>query len=145
MSDYTVQPFVGVGPVRFGMSRDEVCQVMPEASRSFRKTPTEPHEVDLFHQSGFQIFYEGQEPMVEYIELSRDSGIRAHYRDLEVFATPADEVVAYIARDAAFDEKARELPYSYIFPGLQLSLWRPVLPEDDDAGRYFSTIGIGRK
>jgi len=145
MSDYTVQLFVGVGPVRLGMSRDEVRRAMPEASESFRKTPTSPHGTDSFHQSGFQVFYEGQEPMVEYIELSRDSGFRAHYRDLDVFATPADEVAAYIARDAAFDETAREFPYSYIFPGLQLSLWRPVLPEDDEAGRYFSTIGIGRK
>jgi len=147
MPDFTVQPLVGVGPARFGMSRDEVRRAMPEPPRSFRKSPKARHETDAFFQNAFQIFYGGDQPTVEFIELSGGSAVQAFYGDLDVFATPADEVVAFISREAAFDPDGREIPYSYIFPSLQLSLWRPTIPEsaDDTDGRYFSTIGVGRK
>ena len=84
---------------------------------------------------------------MEFIELSGGLAVRAFYRDLDVFATPVDEVVAFISRDEAFDAKHREIPYSYIFRGLQLSLWRPSIPESagDADGRCFSTVGIGRR
>jgi hypothetical protein len=120
---------------------------MPEPARSFRKTPTSRHETDAFHRNSFQVFYGGDQPVVEYIELSRGSVVGALYRDLDVFATPADEVVAYISRDSAFDQSDPEIPYSYLFRDLQLSLWRPVIPESDtdSEGRYFSTIGIGKR
>jgi hypothetical protein len=147
MLDYTIQPFIGVGPVRLGMSRDEVRRVMSEPAKSFRKVRTSHHETDAFHQSAFQVFYGGDHPTVEYIELSRDSVVRALYRDLDVFATPADEVIAHISRNSEFDQSDPEIPYTYLFRGLQLSLWRPTIPESDmdTDGRYFSTIGIGKR
>jgi len=125
------------------MSRDDVHRAMPEPPKPFRKGPKARHETDAFFQSSFQVFYGGDQPVVEYIELSRGSAVRAFYRDLDVFATPADELVAFISRDSAFNQKDREIPYSYIFPGLQLSVWRPTIGGTD--GRYFSTTGIGRE
>jgi hypothetical protein len=147
MPDYTVQPFVGAGPVLLGMSRKEVRRVMPELAKPFRKAPTSRYETDAFHQNAFQVFYGGDQPEVEFIELSRGSVVRALYRDLDVFATPADEVVTYISRESEFDRSDPEIPYSYLFRELQLSLWRPTIPESDTDtdGRYFSTIGIGKR
>jgi len=145
MPDYTIQPFVGVGPIRLGMPRDEVLRAMPEPSEPFRKTSTSRHLTDAFHQNAFQVFYSVERPTVEFIELSRGSVIRALYEGIDVFATPADEVVAHISRGSEFDQSDPEVPYSYLFRGLQLSLWRPTVPESDTDtdGRYFSTIGIG--
>jgi hypothetical protein len=142
---YEVIPHVGIGPVRLGMSRDEVRRAMPGPCQPFLKAPDASHETDAFHESGFQVFYSGTAPEAEYIELSRDSGFRALYRGVDIFATPADAVVSHVARDAAFDPDDCELGYSYIFPALDLSLWRPVLPEspEDMDGREFSTVGIG--
>jgi hypothetical protein len=146
MRKYLVEPLIGVGPVLLGMSRDEVRRVMSEPSEPFRKVMTSQHEIDSFHQCGFQVSYCGDQPTVEFIELSRDSGFCARYRDLDVFSMPADDVVAYIALDAAFDETDWEIPYSYIFRELQLALWRPLVPKSDTdtEGRYFMTIGVGR-
>lgn len=146
MIEYVVEPFIGVGPVRLGMSRDQVKLAMPEPSKPFRKSKDNPHLTDAFFENGFQVFYGGDPPEVEYIELSRDAGFRVLYRELDVFATSADEVVAFISRDAPFDTSDWEVPYSYVFRDLQLSLWRPVVPESDKdtEGHYFSTIGIGR-
>jgi hypothetical protein len=144
MPDYKVIPLVGVGPVRLGMTREQVRRAMPGPCEPFRKGRDDEHETDAFHDSSFQVFYGGEGPTVEFIELSSDPGVRALYGGLSVFETPADEVVARIGRDTAFDPSDPELGYSYTFPALELSLWRPVLPvEGNDEGREFSTIGIG--
>jgi hypothetical protein len=142
---YEAIPHVGVGPVKLGMTREEVHRVMPGPREYFLKGLNPEHETDAFHESGFQVFYGGEMPVVEYIELSRGAGFRVLYRGLDVFATPADQVLAHVSGDAAFDPDDPELGYAYIFPDLDLSLWRPVLPEspEDPEGREFSTIGIG--
>jgi hypothetical protein len=142
---YEAIPRVGVGPVKLGMTREEVRRVMPGPCDSFLKGLNPEHETDAFHDSGFQVFYGGEGPVAEYIELSREAGFRVLYRGLDVFATPADQVLSHVSGDAASDPNDPELGYAYIFPDLDLSLWRPVLPErpEDPEGREFSTIGIG--
>lgn len=145
MTSYEVIPHIGVGPVRLGMTREEVRRAMPGPCESFLKGLNARHETDAFHDGGFQVFYGGEGPVAEYIELSRDSGFRAVYRDVDVFETPADSLLAHISGDATSDPEDRESGYAYIFDNLDLSLWRPVLPgsPEDSAGREFSTIGIG--
>jgi hypothetical protein len=127
------------------MPRDQVRGVMPGPCEPFRKEPDSLYETDSFHGCGFQVFYGGRTPVVEYIELSPNCGFRALYRGVDVFVTPADEVVAHVVRDAPFDPDDPELGFGYIFPALDLSLWRPDLPEspEDPEGREFSTIGVG--
>lgn len=145
LTAYEVIPRVGAGPVKLGMTREEVRRVMPGPCQSFLKDPDAEHETDAFHDTGFQVFYRGEFPVVEYIELSRESGFRALYRGLDVFATSAGQALAHVSGDAAFDPDNPELGYSYTFPDLDLSLWRPVMPRspEDPRGREFSTIGIG--
>jgi hypothetical protein len=113
----------------------------------FRKDPNSRYEVDGFFDAAIQVHYIGDHPIVEFIELSSDPRLRVLYGEIEVFATPADEVLMQICVEADFDRNDPEVPYSYIFPALQLALWRPVVPEDehDEDGRYFSTIGIGQR
>ena len=60
----------------------------------------------------------------------------------------ADDAVAHIQSIAPYDANDPELGYSYVFPGLQLSLWRPVIPDaeqnaDDTTGRRFEAVGVG--
>jgi hypothetical protein len=142
---YEAIPHLGVGPVKLGMAREEVRRVMPRPHESFLKVPDSKHETDAFHDGGFQVFYTGEAPLVEYIELSRDSGFRVLYKGLDVFATAVDQVLAHVTGDAPFDPANPVLGYAYIFPELDLSLWRPVLPEspDDPQGREFATMGLG--
>jgi len=109
---------------------------------SFHKTGESPL-VDAYLDSCFQVFYD-EAYTVEYIELSRNGPLTAIYNDLDVFATTAEQVVQHIGQHAAFDASDPELGYSYIFPDLDLSVWRPHLPEDGPDGQYFATIGIGK-
>ena len=45
-----------------------------------------------------------------------------------------------------FDADDPELGHSYVCPALDLSLWRPVVPEGpaDDEGLTFRSVGVGR-
>lgn len=117
---------------------------MTAPPHTFRKAATQ--RVDAYHNNSFQVFFDEQDT-VEYIELSREeSSFVTLYKGRDVFALLAEDLVALIAQDAAFDPNDWELGYSYVFPDLELAVWRPVLPEntDDLNGRSFSTIGVGR-
>ena len=50
-----------------------------------------------------------------------------------------------LAEHALFDASGPELGYSYVFPALDLSVWRPIVPErpEDPEGISFESIGIG--
>ena len=145
MKKYDVVPGEEVGPVRLGMTREDARRIMGDEPVCFKKVGTSRYDADAFHESGFQIFYGGDDPRVEYIELSGGCGFEACYRCRDVFTTLANELVEFIAHDAPYDEAHPELGYAFIFPKLELSLWRPVIPEseDDPEGRLFRTIGIG--
>jgi hypothetical protein len=135
---FEVQPLVGVMPVRLGMLRSEVREVMRVPPHEYRKAPNVP--ADAFH-GGFHVFYGGEEPSVEYIELSRDCGFDAVFDGTNVFDVPADDLVSQLTRLTPFDPNDPELGYSFVFPRWELALWRPVTL--DVEGRYFSTVGIG--
>ena len=142
MKTFHVVPHVGVEPVRLGMTRDESraamgAQSLPSALRS---------EKDLYYDNAFQVFFDSED-RVEYIELSKNSIFTAFYKGINVHETEGDALVDIVEKDADFDENNPELGYSFIFPTLELSVWRPTVPEDenDEEGRFFSTIGIGTK
>jgi hypothetical protein len=129
------------------MPREVVRSLLPGPVDSFRKGPVARYETDGFHNFAFQVFYGGDTPTVEYIELFANDEFRAIYRGMDVFGTPADKLVNHIRRDAPCDEFDCKLRSSYVFPRLDLSLWRarPMICKsaEDEEGRFFSTIGVG--
>ncbi len=134
----------GAPIVRKGMTRAESRSAMTERPHTFRTGGKQ--EVDAYYNNAFQVSFDDQEA-VEYIELSRDEpSYVTLYKGQNVFALRAEELLALISQDAAFDPNNWELGYAYVFPDLELAVWRPVLPEDadDPDGRYFSTIGVGK-
>lgn len=144
---YEVIPLKGIGPVLLGMSREEVRSVMGMPIRSYKKTRDACTLTDVYHEGCFQVFFDEHE-RVEYIELSSpDDLFIAVYKGKGVFQTKADDLVDLISEDAPFDPEAPEIGYAYVFPQLELSVWRPVLPHDENdlEGQYFSTIGIGKR
>jgi hypothetical protein len=149
---YDVVPHEGVGPVRLGMSREAAREAMERAG-----VPLPPVHVetprDDYHDAGFQVSYD-ESGMVEYIERGRSGPFVARYCGVDVFTTPADALVTFVSDTAPYDPDDPELGYTYLFRALDLSLWRPVLPEDCeeedqpdeyDCGRVFTSIGVGRR
>jgi|SRR5215831_7105832 len=142
---FEIIPLEGIRPVRLGMTRKQSRLAMNIPYDSYRKRANSPALTDSYLNNSFQVFFDKND-CVEFIELSRGGPFEAFYKGINVFETLAEDLVAFISNDAKYDENDRELGYSYTFPSIELSLWRDILPEDDDEeGRYFWTIGIGRK
>ena len=141
MKTFHLQPLVGVGDIKLGMSRAEVHRVLGPCGVSFKKSRQSAHPTDAWLDNGFQVFYSGAEPCVEYVELSRGSGFEVELWGRPIFSTDASLLVEFIARQAVLDRTNPELGYSYIFPSIELSLWRPTV--DKPESLLFSTVGIG--
>jgi len=150
MNRYTLEPLVGVGPVQLGMIRAESRQRLGATPSSFKKAPTlfpNAPDVDAYHGNAFQLFFD-ENDRVEYIELSKSPDLFVDYKGIDVFALRAEDLVTLISRNAPFDPNDPELGYSYVFPLLEMSLWRPTIPEPEDANpewTTFATVGVGRK
>ena len=56
-----VEPYEALGPIRFGMRRDEVRVAVKAAVRAFRKTPTAKTLVDAFDDEGIHVYYDEQD------------------------------------------------------------------------------------
>lgn len=69
-NEFIVNPLNGVGPVRLGMSREEVLTAFGPPTLSFRKVTSSRYPTDAWFKNGFQVFYDGDEPTVAFIELS---------------------------------------------------------------------------
>ena len=141
MKNFVVVPMLGVDPVRLGMSRAQVHSALGVPEESFKKVSGSKYPTDAWFECGFQVFYSDADFTVNYIELSKDSNFNAALFGMDVFSTPTEELIARVQTRAALDESDPELGFSYIFPTLELSFWRPV-PEEPE-GRFFSTVGVG--
>lgn len=145
MDTFDVVPLVGVTPIKLGMSREESRAAMALPVHPFTKTPADSTPVDTYADGCLQVFFSSDD-YVEFIELS--APINAVYHGMSVFQTQADDLIAAIGAESPYDPDNPELGYSYIFPDLELSLWRPTMPEEEQSredtdGRYFATVGVG--
>ena len=142
MIEYDILPHSGVGPIRLGMTREEVRAEfgMPDFTGNDNRE-------EFLH--GFFVDF-NSEGRVEFIELAKSTQFRPLFKGKCLHELLADDVVALVQRYDQYSEDDPELGYSYCFLDLQMSLWRPTVPDanqpnDDDDGRYFHAIGIAEK
>ena len=140
MKTLEIQPTVGVGPIKFGMSRAEVRKLVgpPDGDGDEeREWYLEDLAID-FDSTGKAAF----------TEIAESENYRAVFNGECLHELDAASAVTHVEKSGAFDPNAPEPGCSYIFPSLELSLWRPVVPEasqdaDDPTGRTFETVGVG--
>lgn len=113
MHHYTIEPHAGIGPIRLGMSRNDVEAVFGK--------PQFEQDGRVGYLDGFMIDFDDA-GRVEFIELANSPKFTATYRGKDLHALPADEAVEFVSHDDSFDQDDPEAGYSYIFKGLQLSL-----------------------
>ncbi|WP_049770353.1 hypothetical protein [Shewanella baltica] len=140
---FEVQPKLGIGPIKLGMDRTLAITGMGLKPDSFMKTPMSEHLTDSFYNAGFQIFYEGEIPKVESIELSRGCGFEATISGYNVLDLPVSEALLIIENATGLKPETEDEGYTYEIPGLGLWLWRQSNEPNDKEGLYFSTIGVG--
>jgi hypothetical protein len=139
--EFVLDPLNGVDSLRLGATRETVIATLGKPTVSFHKTPDTRHATDAWFNGGLQVFYEGEEPTVAFIELSNDRNLKVVLFGLPIFTTPVGMLISEVGRHAKYDEDDPELGFSYIFPSLELAFWRP--DDDDNEMPYFATVGIG--
>lgn len=150
MRSFDVVPLVGVGPVRLGMSRSQVHDALEMPLPDTAREGPPDGGPDAFFESALQVSYDA-DGRTEFIEVYRDGPLAATYGGVDVFGTRADDLVARVARDGPFDPANPEHGFSFVFPSLELSLWRRCIPEEhgddcfEDTGGGFETIAVGRR
>jgi hypothetical protein len=134
---FEIEPLVGVGPVRFDMTRADVYAVLgtPEYKNGNRECFLSGLMVD-FDEAG----------AVEFVELANSEKFTATFHRQDLHTIPANDAVTLLSKYGKFKDDDPELGHSYIFPDLQMSLWRSTVQDDenDEDGKYFEAIGIAR-
>lgn len=141
MIEFAIEPLVGVGPVRLGSSRAQVHAILGEPVA----TPSGAREM---YFDGFFVDYD-ETGHVEFIELGRSDLYRATFLGIALHDVPAERAIAVVTDVDAYDPNDPEPGYSYTFLGLQLALWRGIVPDADQSadnpdGRHFETVGVAR-
>ncbi len=70
MMTYDIHPYVGVGPIRFSMTREEVRAAVDDEVRGFRRGRQEGDPNDFFPTLGFFAYY-GPDGTCQALEFSR--------------------------------------------------------------------------
>jgi hypothetical protein len=159
---FDVTPHIGANDLKLGMSRNEIRRVLGDPEYSMEKSVFEFQDISIptpardgYFENELQISFDdsGKANFIEF------SGRGARHTTvflygLGVFDTPAPDLIKVIAEksNTQFDQEDEEVPYTYTFRDIDVSIWRPVIPEQDenenqipesDEGKYFWNIGIG--
>ena len=140
MSAMLIEPGIGIGPIRLGMTHAEVRTAV--AGKEIKGQGSRERIPGL----GLLVEYADSDGVVAFVEA--DSGSYATYDGIYVFEAPAEEVVAAIVQAAGL--AAENFPpkrHSYLFETLRLVLWRATVAddeqdEDDEGGRTFQTVSV---
>jgi uncharacterized protein YkuJ len=131
MLNFRVIPGVGIGHIRFGFTRQEVKQAFGTEPEAVLPRDSEGHEKQAFYFEGtFTMEYSDKDSTVEWIAVSRNGPFKVTYNEIDLFALEVEELVNLISKETPFDKNNPLLGYSYIFPELEMALWRPSMPKD---------------
>ena len=76
--DFEIEPHVGAGPIKLGLSREEVRRLMGPPFRTYSKAAGEPL-TDTYFGTDLQVCYDNGD-RVEYIELNGPRSINPTLR-----------------------------------------------------------------
>jgi len=134
-------PPLGAGPIRIGVPLAEAESIVGAIDGYTPPDPLYPQ------QRGFATFASGLSiallpdiaGRVTAIEIFRSDYDDVYFDGVDVFRTPADEVIAFL--ESRTQVRVEEDGRTVVAPGLPMSLWRGTLPDfpGDEDGRYFES------
>jgi hypothetical protein len=140
---FEVVPHVGIGPLRLGMTPEEVRAAAAAAGHAVEDV----RGGDTIVPIGLSVDYSADGLSVVFIEAFRAPGVCLTFAGCEVFMTSADEMVAAIVQQEGLN--SADFPpgrHDYLFPSLRLALWRSTISDEDDEpgeqGWAFDSISL---
>lgn len=148
----TLHPPDAAGPLRIGATGQDTVDTLRQLGTPqalCRVTGSGP-AWGVDRPSGLFIgVYFDTHDRVEAIELSRPSentDDAVTYNDLNVFTTPAHDLVTQLRRRTTVHEEEDDDGHAFTAPDLLLTFWRPTTPETsaDEDGRFFASVLLAR-
>ncbi len=134
MSDLVVEPKVGIGSIRIGMSLDEVRSAVGEPTGRFRKTSDSPRLTDVYDGLGIHVYYDDSDS-VEFIESFPVDGIRHVLYGMPVFELTAEQIAANLSAKGL--SGTAEDGSWFVYSSLGLSLWR-----SHESREHFEAVAV---
>lgn len=145
MDTLIIEPMKGIGKILLGMTKTEVEECLhyytDKYEVTYDKNPLCYHMEGAI-QSCFQFEYDS-EGKVNYIQISSPlkEVLNCVFRNSDVFNTKAEELVEKVDRISKYDRNHHELGWTYHYPELGLSFWRPnILKESDMQQDWFKEL-----
>jgi hypothetical protein len=141
--DFIIEAHRGIGPISFGMTREEVVAVMHRVGGGPPRVRGK--ETECFFRNAFQVSF-GDAGRADFIEVASSLQAQVLFAGQDIFDSPADELVALILRFDRPDLELSDPPDSYIFPEIILSLYGRDTQYDYKGGRQrpiFAAVGVG--
>lgn len=133
---FSIEPGVGIGPVRFGMSKDEVSRLFTFVYRSFFKSPSSTYRSDQIEVVGLIVHYDNG-GAVEYIEAIPGP----KYAQVALFLYGEDVTHASVARVLSLVRPhsltANKEANGYVFTDLGLNTYNDIFESDEDPVEAF--------
>jgi hypothetical protein len=130
-------PKVGIGPVKLGMTREEVAGAM---LNEFGEKGVSARGLDFFIENGFQVEYiEGTVSFIGTSNLFME-GYTVVHQGANLFDLDAASLRAYFAQ---FDDLPKE---GELFPGIIVTLWDADKQYDyvgDHSREVYGQVGVG--
>jgi hypothetical protein len=130
-----IEPTKGVGPIHFGMHKDEVSRAFTYVVRSFFKTSESKVRSDDFEAVGLIIHYD-HSARVNYIEVTQPSAAKVSLElfGQEVSGISVEDAVKLLSSHCAEFSKDS---YGYSFPALGITTFNSDLESSLDKVESF--------
>ncbi|RRJ61770.1 hypothetical protein EHV15_01350 [Paenibacillus oralis] len=116
MDNLNIIPGQSIGDIKLGMTKTQAENAIKSHADLFAKIEYDSNDKIHFIEIG-------------YGEADR---YRCLYRDIDLFNTKVTELVEILDQVSPYDRNDSELGYTYNFPEMGLSLWRPVILTEED-------------
>jgi hypothetical protein len=125
------------------VSRDEIRKALARVGGGQPRARNA--ETDCYFGAAFQVSF-GDEGLADFIEVASSIKVAVVFDGLDVFDTPADELLSAVQQLEQPGPELSHPPESYIFPGLILTLWGRDRQYDHRRGQQrpmFAAVGVG--
>jgi len=122
-----IEPFVGVGPILFGMHKDEVGRAFRYVYKSFLKGPDATVRADDIEYVGLIVHY-STEKLVDYIEVFQAPGATVELFGRDITGISVRALVDFLS--PRFLSTKNE--YGYDFPEVGLNTYNSEVDWEDD-------------
>ena len=132
MVTFEIIPGIGIGPIKFGFTKEQVNRALGmEPVNELLRSSKNNDERGFYYPDGIlMVSYSDKDSTIDFIEITNSAQIKLIYKGIDLFPIEMDNLAVLISKETPFDEDNQFSGYSYVFPALELALWREATPND---------------